>query len=143
MGLGVLNGAHLFVTGRIKDVIIVRGRKIAAAELEWLAAQADPALNPFAAAAFQSDAADSGTAVLLIEAKSSKDMPAPDRSEKLCAAIRRSVLGEWGIELEDVSILPRGTLPRTTSGKIRRRIIATEHMARRSLHPANRNTPDR
>ena len=116
---------HLFINGRIKDLIIANGRKIAAAELEWLAAQSHAALNPYAAAAFQCEIEDTGKAVLLIECKTSKDMPSATEIGEISRAIKRAVRGEWGIDLEAVEILHRGTLERTTSGKIRRRVIAT------------------
>lgn len=120
--LGVIGGDWLYVTGRLKDTLIVNGRKVAAAEIEWLAAGLDDALNPLAAAAFMPDPTESGVAVLLIELKSSRE--APDHPETLRAAIARAVSGEWGIRLSDVMILPRGRLERTTSGKVRRRVIA-------------------
>ncbi len=123
--LGLVQDKHLFINGRIKDLIIANGRKIAAAELEWLAAQSHAALNPYAAAAFQRDIEDTGKAVLLIECKTSKDMPSATEIGEISRAIKRAVRGEWGIDLEAVEILHRGTLERTTSGKIRRRVIAT------------------
>ncbi|WP_346891471.1 AMP-binding protein [uncultured Roseibium sp.] len=125
--LGVLRDKHLFINGRIKDLIIVNGRKIAAAELEWLAAQADATLNPYAAAAFQRDIEDTGKAVLLIECKTGKALPSKIESDRICNSIRRTVYGEWGIHLDEVRILRRGTLKRTTSGKIRRRVIAEDY----------------
>ncbi|GAB6841227.1 acyl-CoA synthetase (AMP-forming)/AMP-acid ligase II [Methylorubrum rhodinum] len=120
--LGAISGEWVYVTGRLKDILIVNGRKVAAAELEWLAAGLDDALNPLAAAAFMPDPTESGTAVLLIELKSGRK--APDRPDTVRVAIERAVSGEWGLRLRDVRILPRGGLERTTSGKIRRQAVA-------------------
>ncbi len=125
--LGVVHGDLLYVTGRRKDVVIVNGRKIAAAEIEWLAAQQDAALNPMAAAAFMPPGAANGHAVLCIElrpghAPQGDTGPVADR-------IRRAVAGAWSIELTDVHILPRGTLARTSSGKVRRQHIAEAYPA--------------
>lgn len=125
--LGVLCDARLYVTGRLKDTLIVNGRKIAAPEIEWLAAELDDALNPLAAAAFLPNQADGDAAVLLIELKPGR--PAPEDPEAVCMAIKRAVMGEWGIRLDDLRILPRGTLERTSSGKVRRNAVADAYRA--------------
>ncbi|MES2817841.1 MAG: AMP-binding protein [Pseudomonadota bacterium] len=124
--LGVIQGNWLSVTGRQKDIIIVNGRKIAAAEIEWLAAQQDPALNPMAAAAFMPPGAASGQAVLFIELRTGQ--PPRDDSAALIDRIRRAVAGAWSIELMDIRVLARGTLARTSSGKVRRQQIATTYL---------------
>lgn len=120
--LGRLEGDRLFVTGRLKDVLICHGRKMSAAEVEWLACSVEPALNPLAAAAFMEDEALSGRAVLIAETHEPRGRLAD--AEAARRAIRRSVLGEWGLDLVDILFLPRGRLPRTTSGKIRRAEVA-------------------
>ena len=106
--LGVVEHGLLYVNGRLKDTLIVNGRKIAAAELEWLAGGIDASLNPLAAAAFSPDQSDSGVAALLIELKLGYEGPSDPGAVR--TAIERAVLGEWGIRLEDVQILPRGSL---------------------------------
>lgn len=130
--LGYLDGNLLYVTGRQKDVVIVNGRKVAAAEIEWLAAQQDPALNALAAAAFVSAGSATGCAVLFIEVRPGQALPTD------CAAlgerIRRAVAGAWSIELAEVRILPRGSLARTSSGKIRRQQIAAAYNAQQPTH---------
>lgn len=120
--LGVVGDGLLYVTGRIKDTLIANGLKVSAAEVEWLAASVSDALNPMAAAAFMADGAQGAGAVLLIELI--KGGPLTVDCTALCQAIERLAFGEWGIPLLDVRILPRGDLPRTTSGKIRRQFIA-------------------
>lgn len=130
--LGVIRGNLLYVTGRQKDVVIANGRKVAAAEIEWLAAQQDPALNPMAAAAFMPPGATSGHAVLLIELHPGQ--PSPPEAGTLIDRIRRAVAGAWSIELTDIRILPRGSLTRTSSGKIRRQHLATCYPALHRHH---------
>lgn len=119
--LGVRREHWLYVTGRLKDLLFANGRKIPATDVEWLAGEQDQALNPMAAAALMPDEFATGKAVLLIELK---------RRERVSDAaatgglIRRAVAGAWGIELTDVRILPSGALPRTSSGKVQRRLLA-------------------
>jgi acyl-CoA synthetase (AMP-forming)/AMP-acid ligase II len=119
--IAVRTGDWLYVTGRLGDLLFAQGRKIPATDVEWLAGEQDPALNPMAAAAFAPDEMATGRAVLLIELKRRARMAdAPAAGER----IRRAVAGAWGIELTHVRILPSGALPRTSSGKVRRREVA-------------------
>ncbi|MDO9077862.1 MAG: AMP-binding protein [Brevundimonas sp.] len=126
--IAVREGDWLFVTGRLKDLLFANGRKIPATDLEWLAGEQDEALNPMAAAALMPDDLHTGKAVLLIELKRrafvADEQVTRDR-------IRRAVAGAWGIELTDIRILASGSLPRTSSGKIRRREVADAWRERR------------
>ena len=119
--VGVRQGQWLYVTGRLKDLLFANGRKIPATDVEWLAGEQHRALNPMAAAALMPDDLATGKAVLLIELKR-RERVADDVATG--SLIRRAVAGAWGIELTDIRILPSGALPRTSSGKIQRRLLA-------------------
>lgn len=123
--LGRVSHGRLFVTGRLKDVLICQGRKLSAPEVEWLACAAHEGLNAMAAVAFMPDPNMSGRAVLVAETH--RDAPAPEDAPDLKHRIRQSVLGEWGLELTDILFVPRGRLDRTTSGKIRRQAVAAAY----------------
>lgn len=127
--LATIRNNALYVAGRIKDTLIAHGQKVAAPEVEWLAARQHPDLNPAAAAAFMASAIATGQAVLIIEWRSKK-APTVDQGA-LAQTIRNMVLGEWGLNLNEISFVPRGSLPRTTSGKIRRSFVATAYYSRR------------
>lgn len=120
--LGLIARDALYVTGRQKDVIVVNGRKIAAADVEWIAAEQHPALNPMAAAAFVPPQGHSGHAVLFIETRPGCSQP--EDVVQIEQRIARIVRGSLSIHLDEIRILPRGTLPRSTSGKIQRQKIA-------------------
>lgn len=122
--LGGILGSHLYITGRRKDVVIVNGRKVAAAEIEWLAAREAPGLNAMAAAAFMPERAASGHANLLIELR--PGAAKLDDSDTVIARIRQSVAGSCSVMLDDIRIVARGSLPRTSSGKIRRQQVAAD-----------------
>ena len=121
--LGVRQDQALYVTGRIKDILIANGRKIPAPEVEWLACKAHPALNPLSAAAFMATPDRSGRAVLIAEVHMGAAGSLPVRA--ICRKIRQVVLGEYGLDLVDVLLVARGRLARTSSGKIRRAAVAT------------------
>lgn len=119
--IGVRQGGWLWVTGRLKDLLFANGRKIPATDVEWLAGEQDPALNPMAAAALMPDDLTTARAVLLIELKRRSRLA--DEAATV-ERIRRAVAGAWGIDLTDIRVLPSGSLPRTSSGKIQRRLVA-------------------
>ena len=121
--LGWIGPGGLYISGRMKDMLIANGANVAAVDIEWLAATCHPGLNPLAAAAVAL-ALEEGTetSALLIEVKS----PAVriEDPHAVADAIRRAVRATFGIDLRLVQFVIRGALERTTSGKVRRRRVA-------------------
>lgn len=120
--LGRIEDRGLIVTGRTKDILIAHGCNVAAVDLEWLAAEQDPALNPLAAAAFVRDPMTEQGACLVIEVRDPPPRVHRDTTEQ---RIRTSVAATFGIDLDLILFVKRGTLERTTSGKIRRHAVAS------------------
>ena len=122
--LGVLHEGEIIVTGRLKDLLIVRGLKHYPQDLELTAERQHPALRSGCAAAFAVDGdAGEGVAIAVEVDPRLLSSEAHERSLQLrCAAsaIRRAIAEEHGIVLEAVSLLAIGTMPKTTSGKLRR-----------------------
>ena len=113
--LGFMRDNELFVTGRIKDLIIVSGRNIYPHDVEASAVRADPSLRR--AVAFS--APGEGTERLIVVAEAVFTQISTDCHSKLADAVRSSVTSEFGVG-PDVRIWPRRTIPTTTSGKVRR-----------------------
>ena len=124
--IGHLHGEWLTVTGRLKDVLIVNGTNFSASDIEWIAGNVDSVLNPLAAAAFHLDDEDHGEVALLIEVRD-KSVDC-EQSMKLASLIRETVATELGLTLANIQLLPRGSLPKTSSGKVRRLIARTNFM---------------
>lgn len=120
--IGHIRDGKLFITGRYKDIVICNGRKFSAPEIEWVVCATDPALNPLAAAVFMPDPAATGQAVLIAELNSRETLSRPEADVK--KDILQIARGEWGLELTQIDFVPRGTLDRTSSGKIRRSAVA-------------------
>jgi amino acid adenylation domain-containing protein len=106
----------LFVTGRRKDLIIVRGRNLYPHDLERTAETAHPALRPGGAAAFGVDLEGEERLVLVVEV----DRRREDEAAEAAAAARAAVVGAHEVAVAEVVPLPAGELPRTSSGKVRR-----------------------
>jgi acyl-CoA synthetase (AMP-forming)/AMP-acid ligase II/acyl carrier protein len=110
--LGYLHGGELFVTGRTKDVIVFRGVNFHAVDVE--AAALDAVGNVAGtAAAFLVDTEPDTLPVLVLEVRG-----APDSS--LAAGVRAAVLAQTRLQVGLVVLVPPRSVPRTSSGKVRR-----------------------
>lgn len=114
--LGFVSDGLLFVTGRCKDLIVVRGRNHHPHDLEDTAASAHPAARFGGGAAFAVDGAD-GERVVLVQESDTDDTATLGA---IVDAIRESVRRAHGLALAAVILIPPRTLPKTTSGKVRR-----------------------
>lgn len=115
--LGFLHHGELFLTGRLKDLIIVRGRNYSPHDLEWTAQQAHFGLRRGSGAAFSIEGKTGELVVLVHEIDrqlSESDLP------DVMNCIRRALADEYGLELHAVVLIKSGTIPRTSSGKIQR-----------------------
>lgn len=110
--LGFMRDGILYVTGRIKDLMIIRGQNVYPQDLEAAARVAVPEAG--SAAAFALTDAPSERAVLVIEAPK---QVATDPSS-MFEAVRIAVLASNGIDLDRVVLTQRRALPKTSSGKI-------------------------
>ena len=110
-----MRSGELFVTGRIKDLIIVSGRNIYPQDVEAAVMRTDPAFR--IAVAFSIDG-DSSEELCVVAEAGYQDVTA-ELYSKMVEAIRSSVTSEFGIR-PHVHICPKRTIPTTTSGKVRR-----------------------
>ncbi|MFF5211560.1 fatty acyl-AMP ligase [Streptosporangium sp. NPDC000396] len=116
--LGFLLDGELYVTGRIKDVIIVNGRNLYPQDLEEAARQVHPSLG--AAAAFGIEAGQAaGEHVVLVQEVRERSL-----GDSSAAEVARRVQGElarvFGLPSMSVVLVERGGVGKTTSGKIQR-----------------------
>ncbi|MEU5881412.1 fatty acyl-AMP ligase [Spirillospora sp. NPDC047279] len=111
---------ELFVTGRIKDLIIINGRNLYPHDLERESQAADPLLDTRLAVAFPV-AAPEERVVLLQELAASR-LPAAELAA-LVSAIKTALNREFGVRVSNVVLVRRGTIRKTTSGKLRRRAM--------------------
>nr|BBK08002.1 fatty acyl-AMP ligase [Streptomyces sp. TP-A0584] len=131
--LGFLHEGELFLTGRRKDLVIVDGRNHYPADIEATVTDAVAALETAGVAAFAIEGDGGERLVVAVELRrAGRARPVPARDEAV-RAVRRAVSGHHGVEVAEVLFVRPGALPKTSSGKIRRRSCATAH-AEGTLH---------
>lgn len=116
--LGFLWRGELYLTGRAKDVVILRGRNHSPEEIER-AVDPVPGVRTgcAVAASWLPEDAEGEELVLLVEARHGASA---EEHAALPEACRAAVLGAMGLAVDRLAVLAPGTLPRTSSGKLRR-----------------------
>ncbi len=117
--LGFLHEGEVFVAGRLKDVVIHQGRNYYPQDIELSAERSDPALHPNCAVAFAVDDGKTERVVLLVEAGGLALRNGG--AESLRARVRDAVLDGQRLTVDEILLVRRGSLPKTTSGKVQRR----------------------
>jgi acyl-CoA synthetase (AMP-forming)/AMP-acid ligase II len=114
--LGFIHEGGLYVTGRLKDILIVRGRNYYPHDVERASWESHSALRPFSAAAFTVAIGDADRLVVVQEV----DGDAAGDPDDMLMAIRRSVADAVDLQVHTIVLVgPRG-VPITPSGKVQR-----------------------
>ncbi|WP_144395250.1 AMP-binding protein [Pleionea sediminis] len=119
--IGFIYESELYIIGRTKDLIIIRGENHAPSDIEQTVLACDTALVGMRCAAFSFVNATVENLVIVCE------VPKTSRksvSHRFVNKIKKEVFECHGLSIFDLVIVPRGTIPRTTSGKIQRRKLA-------------------
>ncbi len=117
--LGVIVDGGLFVLGRQSDVLTIDGRTYYPHDLETSSSTSDPAFVPHACAAVT--VRQGGADALVIIQEVARTALRSLNAVAAVAAIRRAVAEHHRLEVRAVVLLRPATLPRTTSGKVRRK----------------------
>jgi acyl-CoA synthetase (AMP-forming)/AMP-acid ligase II len=119
--LGFVDEGRLFVTGRAKELIIKGGRNVYPYDVERVAGEIE-GVRQGGVAAFGRLNPESGTEDLVVIAETTHHDA--ERREALAKAIRGELLSVTGVKADEIRFCGVGKIPRTTSGKIRRRECA-------------------
>ena len=114
--LGFFHDGELFVTGRLKDLIIVRGVNRYPQDIEQTVERASPRINAGEVAAFAVDLHDRERLIVVAEVERTRRSDWSD----VVAAIRRDVTAEHELPPDAVILVRFGSIPKTSSGKIQR-----------------------
>jgi amino acid adenylation domain-containing protein len=123
--LGFLRGGELFVTGRIKDLLILRGRNLYPQDVEATVERCHPALRPAAGAAFAVEVDGEERLVVVQEVEPARE----GEAAAAISALREAVAAEHEAALHEVVLVRAGEVPRTSSGKVRRGACRVAYLA--------------
>jgi acyl-CoA synthetase (AMP-forming)/AMP-acid ligase II len=115
--LGYIDEGSLYIRGRLKDIIIIRGRNYYPHDLEHTIHHCHPDLRINCCAVFSLEENDQELLIVVQEVKTESKTLNP---EEIVIKIRSQILKEPGIEADVVVLAGRKAVPKTTSGKIQR-----------------------
>ncbi|MGL5080591.1 MAG: fatty acyl-AMP ligase [Microcoleaceae cyanobacterium] len=127
--LGFLEGDELFVTGRLKDLIIINGHNHYPQDIEWTVEHCNPLIRPNCAAGFSVEVSGEERLVVVAEVErhyqkrrsiypeSASESP---NLKEIVQSIQQAVLQSHDLSVYTVALLKPGTIPKTSSGKIQR-----------------------
>ncbi len=137
--LGFLHAGNLFIAGRIKDLIVLRGVNHFPEDLESTAQASHPLLRAGGGAAFAVEEDGEERVVIVHEVESARTVPL----EQIAAAIKSAVVESHEILVHHVILVARGAVPKTSSGKVQRNLCREQFLGGRleALHRAAESAP--
>ncbi len=134
--LGFLRDNELYVTGRLKDLVIIRGQNYYPHDIELTVEKSHPALRPGCGAAFSVPVAGEERLVIVQEiGRQTEDI------NKVVHAIRQAVVEHHELQVYTVVLIEAGSIPKTSSGKIQRHACRAGFLSN-SMEIVTRNTLD-
>jgi len=137
--LGFMRAGNLHVTGRIKELVILRGRNYAPQDIELVARTAAPAAAVGQCVAFAIDKDGSEALVVALEFNRRKAPTVP--LSHVLADVRLALRGALSIDAEDIVLVRQNSLPRTSSGKLQRSSARTQYLSQQ-LERLTETTPE-
>lgn len=136
--LGFINEGQLYIFGRIKDIIIIRGRKYAPQDIEFSVQNTHESIRKGNVAAFSVDLDAVERLVIVAEVSS-------DKSKEECGGIfneiTRIVSQAFQLAVYEIVLIQSKTLPKTTSGKVQRHTCKKQYLNQELQTVASWKTP--
>ncbi|MCP4137564.1 MAG: fatty acyl-AMP ligase [bacterium] len=115
--LGFIHNNELYITGRVKDLIIIRGQNYYPNDIEKIAEESHPELRFGCNAAFSIEIENEEQLAIVQEVK--KDYNRENVNE-ICEAIYKNILKNLRVETHSIALINTGAILKTSSGKIQR-----------------------
>jgi acyl transferase domain-containing protein/acyl-CoA synthetase (AMP-forming)/AMP-acid ligase II/acyl carrier protein len=125
--LGFLHDGELFITGRLKDLIIIMGRNHYPQDIEFTVENSHPALRPAGGAAFAVEIKTGEKLVIVQEVERSHLRKL--NADEVIGAIRKAVAEHHDLQTHAIVLIKTNSLPKTSSGKVRRSTCRAEFEA--------------
>ena len=123
--LGVIIDDEIYITGRLKDLIVIAGRNHYPQDIEYTVNHASEHIRPAAIAAFAIEGDDVEKLVILAERDLGRD---PSGDAEAIEAIRAAVTSAHGVVPSDIKIVDVDAIARSSSGKIARRVARRHYL---------------
>lgn len=131
--LGFVQDGELFITGRLKDLIIIAGRNHYPQDIEHTVERCSPILRTGCSAAFSVDVGCEEKLVVVAEVRLPQSGLTPDQAtqmiEEVIGTIRQSIAETHEIAVHQVKLVKVGEVPKTSSGKLQRRACRARCLA--------------
>lgn len=124
--LGCMRDGELYITGRLKELVILRGENHYPQDLESTVDRSHGALRAESAVAFALDRAGEERLVIVAELERNQRQVDP---QQIIGAIRQAVAEEHGVRPWGVTLVPPASLPKTSSGKLQRQSVKVSFQA--------------
>jgi acyl-CoA synthetase (AMP-forming)/AMP-acid ligase II len=125
--LGFWQNGELFVTGRLKDTIIIRGCNHYPQDIELTVEESHPALSKGCGAAFSVEI--KGEERLIVVHEIAKSYLRQLNTKEVIESIRREVVNQHALQVYTTALVTPGSIPKTSSGKIRRHACRAEFLS--------------
>ena len=129
--LGYIKEQQLYITGRIKDLIIIRGKNHYPQDIELSVELSHPRIRPGAAIAFSFERDGSERLALVAEVDTRQLKSAVEKQEELgriVTAIRTAVFAAHGLQISGVTLVKLRTIDKTSSGKLARQACKKRYL---------------
>ena len=128
--LGFIHRGEVFVTGRLKDLIVVLGANHYPEDIERTVAAAHPRVRARGVIAFAADVGAREQLVVVVEVDRAAGLDgAGETAGEVSRAIREAVARAHGLPISDLVLVAPGTTPKTSSGKPQRRLCRSRYEA--------------
>jgi acyl-CoA synthetase (AMP-forming)/AMP-acid ligase II/acyl carrier protein len=130
--LGFIHGGQLFVTGRLKNLIVIRGRNHYPEDIEQTTQSAYQGLRPDCGAAFSVESED-GDVMVVVQEIEPRRLHGMERLGDLdrdpaIQAVRKAIAVRHELEVHAIVLVKAGAVPKTSSGKIRRAACREQYL---------------
>ncbi|MBU2705621.1 amino acid adenylation domain-containing protein [Zooshikella marina] len=142
--LGFFDRDELFVTGRLKDLLVIRGKNFYPQDIEYVVENSHPALRPASTSVFTVDS-DLGEQLVVVQELARKyhgKNYLPQRTDVMMS-IRTAVAEKIGLSIYQLVLIEAGTIPKTSSGKIRRSACKQRFLENKLVTLASERQPEK